>query len=141
MEVLSAYTDGGFNLETKLGSWAFIIVKNDEIIFKNKGIITDKETNLGFQVGAECQAVVESLKWAKENQVKLNVFYDFANLRFWLADIWGEKPWKTNKIYTIEYRKKVLELRENLANMVKVKAHAGIFGDKWNEFVDQYAKT
>lgn len=135
---LNCYTDGSFNETTKQASWAFVIIKEDQVIHKNKGIILDENWNSGRQIAGECWAVVNALEWAKQNNYKLDIFFDYAGLKSWIADIWNEKPWKTNKEYTVLYRQKVLELSDHLNTMVKIKGHSG---NKWNDFVDSYAKT
>jgi ribonuclease HI len=137
MKTINIYTDGSYSALKNIGKWAFIAIENDKIIFQDSGLITDKLILTGFQVGAECEAVTQALTWAKNNGYKANIYFDFQNLRFWIADLFGEKPWKTNKPYTAEYRKKVLELREHLDSMVKVKSHSGVLH---NELVDQLAK-
>jgi ribonuclease HI len=135
MTILNCYTDGSFN--GKNASWAFIIIDNNKIIHQDKGIITDPEILTGRQVGGETTAVIKSLEWAASNQVKLKIHVDYLGLICWINDLWSEKPWKTNKQYTVEYRKKVLELREHLDSMVKIKSHSGVLH---NELVDQLAK-
>ena len=37
------------------------------------------------------------IKWLKENNLKGNFFYDYHGIFRWIADIFNEKPWKTNK--------------------------------------------
>jgi ribonuclease HI len=61
-----------------------------------------------------------------------------VGLRAWVGDLWNEKPWRTNKEYTILYREKVLELKNYLVDMIKVKGHSGVAG---NEAVDKFLKT
>jgi len=138
MEIIDIYTDGSFNLTTRKASWAFIVVKNDEVIHKNKGIIDNDDWNTGFQISGECFAVVNALEWAKQNNYKLNLFVDYVGLIEWVADIWNRKPWRTNTEYTIKYRKIVLESKDNINNIIKVKSHSG---NKYNELCDAYAKT
>lgn len=132
---MQAYTDGSF--DGKHASWAYIIVKDNQIIHKNKGIITDPDKCAGFQIAGECQGVVEALKYAKENNLIIDIYHDYIGLYSWVADLFGDKAWKTNKSYTQEYRENVISLREHLNSFIKVKGHSG---NRWNEEVDKYAK-
>lgn len=137
MDKLNCYVDGSFNETTKQASWAFIIIKNEEVIHTKRGIILDENWNSGRQISGECFAVVNALEWAKENNIKLSIRYDYTGLFNWVADLFNQKPWKTNKEYTILYRKKVLAMRENIVDFVKIKSHSG---DRFNELADQLAK-
>lgn len=137
MKIIDIYTDGSYSAIKNVGKWAFVAVENNEIIFKNSGLITDKNFLTGYQISCECQAVLEGLTWAKNNNYKAKIHVDYLGLICWVNDIWNEKPWKTNKEYTILYREKVRELRENLDSMVKVKSHSGNF---YNELTDRLAK-
>lgn len=137
MKNLDCYCDGSFNELTKNASWAFIIVDNDEIIHKNKGIITDENFNSGRQIAGECFGVIKSLEWAKENDIKLKIHFDYIGLKCWIDDLFNQKPWRTNKEYTILYREKVLSMRDYVVDFVKIKAHSGI---RFNEIADQLAK-
>jgi len=132
---MKVYTDGSFN--GKNASWAFIVVDDEKLIHKNKGVIEDPVKNEGFQIAGECGAVVEALRYAKANNLKIDIYYDYVGLYHWVADLFGGKPWKTNKSYTQEYRKDVMSLAAHLNSFIKVKAHSG---EKWNEEVDKYAK-
>ena len=130
--VLDIYVDGSYsNGQTK---WAFIVVEDDAVIHSNSGVITDPVICEGRQVGGEIQAVIECVEWAKQNKTKINIFYDFANLRHWVSDIWGEKPWKTTKNYTNDYRNFMLRNRSFICKMIKIKSHTG---NKYNTLVDE----
>lgn len=137
MKIIDIFTDGSYSTIKNVGKWAFVAVENNEIIFKNSGLITDKNFLTGYQISCECQAVIEGLTWAKNNNYKAKIFFDYMGLKAWINDIWNEKPWKTNKEYTILYREKVLAMRENIVDFVKVKAHSGV---RFNEITDQLAK-
>lgn len=137
MNIINIFTDGSYHELKNVGKWAFVAVENDKIIFKNSGLITNKNWLTGRQIACECQAVIEGLIWAKNNNYKAKLHVDYLGLICWINDLWNEKPWKTNKEYTILYREKVLELSEHLDSMVKVKSHSG---NTWNNYADELAK-
>lgn len=135
MATLSIYTDGSFQ-ENK-GVWGFIAYDFTGQIHKNKGIIEDPKWNTGRQIAAECEGVIKALEWCREQNHKCTIYYDYIGLRAWVADIWGDKPWRTNKEYTILYRQKVLGYVDLLIDMRWVKGHSGVVG---NESVDKYLR-
>lgn len=135
--IVDAYVDGSFrNGKT---SYAFVIIKNDEIIHKHYGVIHDKEINGGHQVGGEIQAVISAVKWCHDNKLKVCVAHDYSGLYKWVCDLFnGGKAWKANKSYTVNYREFIEEYRHTIISFKKVAAHTG---NKWNEYVDGLAKS
>ncbi len=133
---MNVFTDGSF--QNGKGVWGFVVFDADNnVIHAAKGIIDNPKHNEGRQIAGECQAVLQALTWAKLNNQKIKIFFDYSGLRLWVADIWGEKPWKTNKEYTVSYRQNFLLLKDHLVDMVWVKGHSGVAG---NEMVDRYLK-
>lgn len=135
MNTIDIYTDGSFN--GSYASWAYIIVNEDKLIHSETGNFSPSDPiNAGYQIGGELGAVMEGLKYCKKNRLKGRIFHDYIGIRSWVGDLFGEKPWKTNKFYTKEYRNFVLAHKEFLEDFVKVKGHSG---NKWNEEVDKIA--
>jgi len=134
MNIYKIYTDGSYNKDAGVGAYAFIVVNdNNQIVHRNSGIVTNAGLLRGWQIGCECKAVVEALRWCNSNNAVCDIYYDLVNLRNWVNDLWGCKAWKTNTEYSKAYRYYVLNNRQHLRNMVKVKSHSGNF---YNEMVD-----
>jgi ribonuclease HI len=132
---MDIYTDGSYL--NGVAKWAFVVVQDDEVVHSASGIITDPKITEGWQIGGEIQAVIEAVKHSKQMGKKASIFFDYNGLRNWVSDIWGEKPWRTNKAYSIAYRQFMLDNQEHIAQMIKVEAHTG---NKFNEYVDTVAK-
>ena len=131
---MDIYTDGSYL--NGVAKWAFIVVEDDEVVHSASGVITDPTITQGYQVGGETQACIEAVKWAEQTNNKITIFYDFANLRHWVAEIWGEKSWKTNKSYTKRYAEFMIENQEWIKEMIKVKGHSNNY---FNNCVDKLA--
>ena len=132
--IYKIYVDGSYNRHKKVGSYAFVVVNdNDVVVHSEKNSITNVGLLEGHQVGCECKAVVEALRWCIKENVVCDIYYDFANLRYWIDDLWGNKPWKTNTAYSKAYRYYCMSNRKHIRNMIKVKSHTG---DVHNEMVD-----
>lgn len=139
MQVYNIYVDGSFGHQNQhIGGWSFIVTLNEAVIDSGRGQIVNSNILEGRQVGCECFAVQEALKWARAKNVKINIFFDYIGLKMWINDIWGGKPWKQNKFYTKEYRKFCLENRDLIVDFIKVEAHSG---DRFNEMADELAKN
>ena len=133
MQEIDIYVDGSFKNGRAI--WGFIVIKNNKIIYKDRGIILDCDINSIWQVGGEMLAVVNAISWCIKNKYKANIFYDFKGLRAWIADIFSESPWKARNEWTQEYRKFCLTYKRFIKSFNKVKSHNG---DKYNEMVDEY---
>lgn len=136
MEEVEVYVDGSF--KNGRASWAFAVIKDGAVISEAAGIITDKEINKGHQIGGECAAVINALKWAAKNNKSLIVYYDYVGLKNWIADLINprHRPWARNRSYTEAYRRFCLNHKNHIKKFIKVKGHSG---NKWNEYVDKLA--
>lgn len=128
-KVLDAYTDGSFN--GKNASWAFIIVENSQITTKQKGIL-DGDINSMWQVGGEITAVIKLVEWARQNNVKVNIHYDYTGI-----ENWASGKWKAKNTHTKHFRDFMQANSEYVNSYVKVKSHSG---HALNDFVDQLVK-
>lgn len=139
MKIIDAYVDGSWSVKGKFASWGFIIVENNEVIYQRRGdFAPENPINEGRQVGGEIGAAAEVVKYCIENNCVSRVHYDYVGIRSWIADIWGEKPWRANKFYTKEYRDFMLANRQYIHEMIKVKSHSG---HRMNDFVDKVVKA
>lgn len=135
MKTYNIYSDGSFIAGR--ARWAFLVEKDGEIIHQAGGAL-DGKVNESYQIGGECQAAIEAIKWTKSQNGRAKVHYDYIGLENWIADIWGRKPWKANKPWTQEYRKFMLDNKQYIHSFIKVKAHSG---QTFNELVDNIAKN
>ena len=137
--VYKIYVDGSYNRHKGIGSYAFVVINDSgQVIYRENRVVTNEGLLKGHQVGCECKAVVEALRWCVTNDSVCDIYYDFANLKYWIDDIWGNKPWKTNTEYSKAYRYYCISNRRHINDMIKVKSHTG---DKFNEMVDSMCNS
>lgn len=77
MDTVDIYPDGSFN--GKNASWAFVAVKNEEIIHSEKGVL-EGDINKMWQVGGEMAAVMNGVEFCIKNNLKCDIYYDLINL-------------------------------------------------------------
>lgn len=134
MDTVDIYPDGSFN--GKNASWAFVAVKNEEIIHSEKGVL-EGDINKMWQVGGEMAAVMNGVEFCIKNNLKCDIYYDLINLYKWCADIFGEKPWKRKNPYTKLYHDYMIKNKAFINKMIKVKSHSY---NKFNDKADGLAK-
>ena len=127
LKVYDAFVDGSSH-QDKEAAWAFIVVENDKVIHQNSGKLRGKICSL-FQIGAELTSIINAVKWAKENNCKINLTYDLDGALFW-----GNGSWKCKNEWTKKYFKFINNNRESINSWVKVVAHSG---NKYNNLVDK----
>lgn len=122
------YIDGSYTAKhpDKIGSWAFVAVKNKEIIHHEKGLFPQQRTN---NTDTELFASYHAILWAYHNNYEANIYHDNEDvvLSFWNPSNFI-KTW-----YAFEVHDKI----DNIA-FVKVKAHTGI---EYNRNADYVAKS
>lgn len=133
--IYKAFTDGSFNGTNS--SWAYVIIDDKENIIKQDKGILDGKINSMHQIGGEIFAVQNAVFYCKENNLKCEIHHDYIGIKHWVADIWGEKPWKAKNEWTKAYREFILNNKEVIHSMVWVKSHAD---NKWNNFIDKIVK-
>lgn len=133
MKTLTIYTDGSFRFEKT--AWAFIVLENEEIIYEDYGVLEGQINELR-QIGGELGAAMRAILYCKKKNAKAEIFADYIGVRNWLLDLFGGKPWKTNKIQTAQYREFMLKNKDYIADIKHVPGHQG---HKWNEYVDELA--
>ena len=133
MQNCDVYTDGSFN--GCAASWAFVILDDDNIIHSDSGRFARVEKiNEMHQVGGEIYASARAVQWCVENSRKASIYFDYWGVRKWISDIFGEKPWRANKVWTKQYKEFILRNKNNIVDFIKVESHSG---DKWNSYVDK----
>lgn len=128
-KILDAYTDGSFN--GKNASWAFIIIEDNKIITQQKGILTG-DINSMWQIGGEITAAEKAVEWARQNNVKVNIHYDYTGI-----ENWATRKWKAKNTHTQYFRDFMDANSQCINSYVKVKAHSD---NLFNNFVDELAK-
>ncbi len=127
--VISAYVDGSFL--NKVIGYGAVILDGERIIHKISGKMDDKYEE-HYQIGGELKAAIESVSWAKNNNIKdLHIYYDYKGI-----EMWATGKWKANKELTQAYQAYMLKQPITL-HFHKVAAHTG---NKWNEYADTLAK-
>jgi ribonuclease HI len=137
-KTVDIYVDGSFRDKDLTSSWAFCAIRDEKVIFEAAGRIYDKERNKSRQVAGECEAVIQALNYLARFNMKGIFYFDLINLKTWIADLFGEKPWKTNITLSRHYREYCLIHRDYISEFVKVKSHTG---NKWNDYVDSLAEN
>ncbi|HVJ49033.1 ribonuclease H family protein [Desulfitobacterium sp.] len=124
------YTDGSY-LNGQY-SWAYAFVKEDEVVYEDSNVGKSPEAAVMRNVAGELAAVLFAVKRAADLGVTIRIFYDYAGIAFWVT---GE--WRAKNEFTQKYCKLMNEYQGVYA-FEKVKAHTG---NKFNEYVDNKAKT
>lgn len=138
-DIVKIYVDGSYNVDQKIGAYAFVVINQcNNVVYSECRSIVKAGLLAGRQVGCECKAVVEAVRWCVNNNAVCDIYYDLINLQKWIDDIWGKKPWKTNTPYSQAYRYYCLNNRRHIRSMVKVKSHSGVF---YNEMVDTMCQS
>ncbi len=132
MSFIEIYTDGSY--KKGWGSWAFIFVQNNQIIFEKSSRVKNTDS-----LRMEYQAAIESLKQLPQNS-QAHLFSDcqilIENLKKLAA--WSENLWVNKNGFPIPNSDLLRQIHslmlEKSVNWKWVKAHAGI---AFNERCDQ----
>lgn len=130
------YSDGSYNIQKKVASWAFLVILNNQVIHKNKGIL-DGEINSMRNVAGELRAITEAIEYCKHKKIIADFYVDFVGVKAWCADIWGDKPWRANNCHTQQYRDFIFKNKQYIKSINLVEAHGT---DYFNNMVDTLAK-
>jgi ribonuclease HI len=125
-----ADVDGSFMNGTT--GWAYILRKDGKMKYKDSGTISIPGQKNSHQVAGEIKAVMECVKYCRENGIhNLTLYYDMKGL-----EQWAKGRWKTNTFITKSYREYMQNQKMSI-DWIKVSSHTGI---KWNEEADKLAK-
>ncbi|MHB8125189.1 MAG: ribonuclease H1 domain-containing protein [Desulfitobacteriaceae bacterium] len=123
------YTDGSY-LNGNY-SWAYVFVKNDQIVCEDNDIGKNPEAAVMRNVAGEIAAVLYAVKRATKMNARIRIHHDYAGIEFWVT---GE--WRTKNEFTIFYVN-FMKQHEGLYIFEKIQAHSG---NKYNDYVDKLAK-
>ena len=125
------YVDGSFANETT--AYGVVAVQDDQVLWEDSGIVTTTEAEGTRQVAGELQAVLKALEWCTTHGISApSIHYDYEGI-----EKWATGTWRAKKTVTQQYRDAVQACDIHVA-WEKVDAHTGV---KWNEHVDQLART
>ncbi|HWQ89048.1 MAG TPA: ribonuclease H family protein [Desulfitobacteriaceae bacterium] len=124
------YTDGSYVNGNY--AWAYVFVKNDQIVYEDSGIGKNLEAAAMRNVTGEIAAVLYAVKHAAGLKARIRINHDYAGIACWVNG-----KWQTKNVYT-ELYVKLMRKYEGLYVFRKVQAHSG---NKYNEYVDKLAKA
>jgi viroplasmin and RNaseH domain-containing protein len=134
-DTLYAYVDGSFNDNDNIAGYGLVLVKNNEVVFKDLGAFRSMEMNESKNVFGELRGALKAVELALANDFKkITIVYDYIGIECWATD-----KWKANKALTQDYKQFMQKYMKKIhISFKKVKAHSG--QDKFNDMADLLAK-
>lgn len=134
-DTLYAYVDGSFNNKEKVAGYGLVLVKNEQVIFKDLGAFRSMEMNESKNVFGEIRGALKAVELAIANDFKdITIVYDYMGI-----ECWAKGDWKANKVLTRDYKEFMQKYMKKInIKFKKVKAHSG--EDKYNDMADLLAK-
>jgi ribonuclease HI/ABC-type multidrug transport system fused ATPase/permease subunit len=131
------YTDGSYNTKTNVGSWAYIILKDDIKVHEASGK-TKENFLVSRNIAGECTAVLKALQYCDANNItKVEIHHDLEGVQKWAQPINGEKRWKATteitQVYQTWFDKYTKKIKVDFVHV------AGHSGETWNDYVDELA--
>ena len=124
--MIEIYTDGAYSSSRNQGGWAFVVVQNNEIIYKEyDGLINTTNNRM------EIMGMLKALEWVKQNSVPLPIKI-YADSMYVIGTL--TLNWKMKK--NIDLWEKLLPLVNKDIEYLHVKGHDG---NKFNEECDKWA--
>ena len=126
---VSAYVDGSF-LNNVIG-YGSVILQDGQIIHEISGKM-DTRYEGHHQIGGELKAVLETVLWCNNNNIRdLHIYYDYKGI-----EMWARGKWKAKNELTQKYQ--AFMIKQSITfHFHKVAAHTG---NRWNEHADMLAK-
>lgn len=124
------FTDGSY--KDTLCSFAFIILKDGNLIARDSGLVPSEDTLGSFQIAGELQAVLRALAVCKQKGItSVTVHHDLKGVAEWATG-----TYKTKAVISQLYKERLKELGI-FVRWQKEDAHTGM---ALNEYVDVLAK-
>jgi ribonuclease HI len=127
---ICVYVDGSYR--DGCYTWAYAVYKNDIEIHSSCGVGPNNGAEAMRNVAGEILAIIKAVQWAKDNDLKVIIHYDYQGLA-----AWADGSWEAKNKYT-QFYAKFIQSHIKYVSFKKVKAHSNIKG---NERVDQLAKS
>lgn len=130
MKRYKVYVDGSYRNNT--ATWGFVVVDGNRSVDRDAGSVEkiDAATN-GRQVVGELAAAMRAVLWAKRNNARIVIYYDYMGV-----EKWATGDWKAKKPVTRKYAEFMRKHQQNIVGFCKVRAHSG---DRWNKVADNLA--
>ncbi|ATZ16198.1 ribonuclease HI [Entomoplasma freundtii] len=130
----TAYTDGSYDEATESYSYGVVLFWKNKMIQISRRFHNSENAALR-NVAGELEGAKRAIQFAVSNKIKnLTLYYDYEGVASW-----ADQKWRTNTPLTTEYQNFVRIAREQINIEFRwVKGHSG---NRYNEMVDQLAKT
>lgn len=128
------FVDGSF-IESKGNySYGLVVVKDNEVIYKESGVGDNKEAIIHRNVAGEVLGATKAVTYAEENNIKeITIAFDYQGIESWALGFW-----KRNTSLTENYHQFMKDkMKEIKVRFKKIKGHSG---DKYNDLADELAK-
>ena len=124
--MIEIYTDGAYSSSRNQGGWAFIVVKDNEIIYKEyDGLINTTNNRM------EIMGVLKALDWINKNSIPLPIKI-YADSMYVIGTL--TLNWKMKK--NIDLWQILIPLVNKDIDYLHVKGHDG---NRFNEECDKWA--
>lgn len=136
---LLAYVDGSYNSEGNIAGYGLVLIKNNNVIFKDIGSFRGDNYTESRNVYGELRGALKAVELAIANNFKsITIVYDYMGI-----EKWAKNEWRAKKELTKDYQdfmnkySKIIDIK-----FIKVKAHTSeeLGGDRFNAIADKLAK-
>ena len=145
---VTIYTDGGCRNNPGVGSWAFIVVVGDSVVYEESFYEMATTNNR-----MEMMAIIQALKWLRENLPEsdatiysdsmycVNGYNSWVNK--WIKNDWHKDKQKTKRVLNSDLWKELYTLKlEREAIVSHVKGHSGnIYNERADELCNDIMDT
>lgn len=134
-DMLKIYVDGSYKVSKNEFSYGLVAVKNNEIIFKDKGKGENIEAKALRNVSGEVLGAMRAVDFAINNDYsEIAIYFDYQGIESWALGTWK----RNNEITQGYYEFMQDKMKRIKINFVKVKGHSG---DEYNDLADSLAKS
>ena len=124
--MIEIYTDGAYSSSRNQGGWAFVVVQNNEVIYKEyDGLINTTNNRM------EIMGMLKALEWINKNSIPLPIKI-YADSMYVIGTL--TLNWKMKK--NIDLWQILIPLVNKDIEYLHVKGHDG---NKFNEECDKWA--
>lgn len=123
------YTDGSY-LNGKY-SYGYVFIKDNQVIFEDKGVGEDDEAAKMRNVAGEIAAVQHAVEKAEALKVRIRIYHDYSGIALWVSGDWQAKN-KFTQAYV-----GFMRAHQGVYEFQKVAGHSG---NQYNDYADRLAK-